>query len=191
MTKIFYFAYVAVLALLLQSCAIESMNSLVRKPEYNFSDIKKVAVLDFNDKTNNPGTGVLVSELFEQNLLKAGYIVIDHNKLIKLLNSKNLSQEMFLSKRNLIDLKNVAGIDAVITGIITKAIPEQYQYNGELTSFIAAQAELNCQLINTENNEVLWSGSNSYDAMNLQTTFEYMTNSMIKRMTSDINRSKK
>jgi len=46
---------------------------------------------------------------------------------------------MFLSKRSIIDLKNAAGIDAVITGIITKAIPEQYQYHAETTSFVAAQ----------------------------------------------------
>jgi len=98
---------------------------------------------------------------------------------------------MFLSKRSIIDLKNAAGIDAVITGIITKAIPEQYQYHAETTSFVAAQAELNCQLISTDNYEVLWSGSNSYDAMNLQTTFEYMTESIIKRMISDTHLIKK
>jgi len=191
MNKILYAVYVGVLVIFLQSCAIESMDSLVRKPDYDFASIKKVAVLDFNDTTTTPGSGALVSELFEENLLKAGYIVIDHNELTKLLNSKNLSKEVFLSKRNIIDLKNEAGIDAVITGIITKAISEQYLYHAELTSFVAAQAELNCQLISTSNYDVLWSGSSSYDAMNLQTAFEYMTGSIIKRMVRDIHLTKK
>ena len=188
MTKILY---AVLLAIFLQSCAIESIDSLVRKPGYDFTSIKKVAVLDFNDSINNTVSGALVSELFEENLLKAGYIVIDHNELTKLLNSKNLSQEVFLSKRNIIDLKNEAGIDAVITGIITKAIPEQYLYHAELTSFVAAQAELSCQLISTDNYEVLWSGTSSYDAMNLQTAFEYMTGSIMKRMVRDIHLIKK
>jgi len=188
MTKILYVS-VAIFVLFLQSCA--TMESLVRKPGYDFSSIKKVAVLDFNDSTGNAGSGALVSELFEKNLLKAGYSIIDRNELRKFLNSKNLSQEMFLSKSSVIDLKNAAGIDAVITGIITKAIPEQYQYHAELTSFIAAQAELNCQLISTDTYEVLWSGTNSYDAMSLQTAFEYMTESIIKRMISDTHLIKK
>jgi PBP1b-binding outer membrane lipoprotein LpoB len=188
MTKILY-VYVAIFTLFLQSCA--TIESVVRKPEYDFSSIKKVAVLDFNDSTGNAGSGTLVSELFEKNLLKAGYSIIDRNELRKFLNSKNLSQEIFLSKNSVIDMKNKAGVDAVITGIITKAIPEQYQYHAEMTSFVAAQAELTCQLISTQTNEVLWSGTSSYDAMNLQTAFEYMTGSIIKRMVSDTHLIKK
>jgi curli biogenesis system outer membrane secretion channel CsgG len=166
----------------LASCAVQST---VIKPNYDFKQIKRVAVVDFKDASWLPNSGQMPSDLFVKYLLKTGYNVIERDELNAILREHQLSVEGILNREQTKQFGKIAGVDALITGSITQLVPEREFYENGNLRFIAAQAGITCRMISVETGEILWAGSNTYDGMNTQTAFEYLVSSLVNQFIKD------
>ncbi|MFH1369441.1 MAG: CsgG/HfaB family protein [Elusimicrobiota bacterium] len=167
---------------ILSSCATETM---VLKKGYDFNKIKRVAVLQFKEYTFTRYTGSMVSQLFVKYMLKAGYNVVERDELDAILRERQLSESNLLDPSQVRTFK-LSGIDAIVTGAITREIPEQDLFENGNPRFIAAQVGITCRMIDVETGEILWAGSDTYDGTNTQTAFEYLTSSMVRNLIDDI-----
>ena len=173
------------LSVFVTSCAVESV---VLKPGYDFTKIKRVAVIEFRDAAYYPNSGSMVSELFVKYLLKTGYNVVERDELDSILREHQLSVNGVLNREHLKEFGKVSGVDAIITGSIPMVIPERDFYENGNPRFIAAQVGVTCRMIDVETGEVLWAGSNTYDGMNTQTAFEYLISSLVNQLMKNLSK---
>src|SRR5664279_2091761 len=158
---------------MLASCAGQSV---VLKPNYDFSKIKKVAVLEFKDAPYVPNSGSMVSQLFIKHLLSAGYNVIERDELQALLRERQMTmQGLIESPSEAREFGKISGIDAFVVGSITQCIPPQDIFEGGgMTRYVASQVGVVCRMVSVDTGEILWAGSDTYDSMNMQTAFDYL-----------------
>ena len=180
---IFLFSF---LALLLSAC---SSSTIVMKPGYDFSKIKRVAVLEFRNSAYYPNSGAMVSQMFAKYMLKAGYNIIERDELDALLRERNLSMSNLLDSDTTKNYGKLLGIDAIITGSIPMVVAEQNYYEAGNPRFIAAQVGVTARMISIETGEVLWVGSDTYDAINTQTAFEYLVSSLVSQLIDGLRES--
>lgn len=167
------------LPVFLVSCA---SNTVVMKPGYDFSKIKRIAVIEFRNSAYYPNSGSMVSQLFAKYMLKAGYNVIERDELEALLRERQLSTANLLEPSTVLNYGKLLGIDAIVTGSIPMVVPEQNFYDMGNPRFIAAQVGVTARMISVETGEVLWVGSDTYDAVNTQTAFEYLVSSLVSQL---------
>ncbi len=86
------------------------------KAGFDFSRVKRVAVVSFSDYPGHPGSGEILSGAFEQTLIKAGYDLIERSKLEDLLREKKLSASDPKAAKKIGEL---LGVDALLFGRIT------------------------------------------------------------------------
>ena len=171
-------------SLFLSSCAVDS---IVLKPGYNFSGIKRVAVLEFKDASYYPNSGAMAADLFVKYLIKTGYNVVERDELESLLKERQLSLSGLLDNTEQAkEFRKLSGIDAIITGSVPTLVPERHYYVEGNPRYIAAQVGITCRMISIETGEVLWAGSNTYDAMSTQTAFEYLISSLVRQLMKDL-----
>jgi len=167
---------------LFSSCASESV---VLKQGYDFKKIKRVAVLEFKDSAYYPGSGSMVSQLFAKYLLKAGYNIVERDELAAILKEHSLSLSSMINPDQVTELK-LSGVDALVTGTIPMVVPAQDFYENGTPRFIAAQVGVTARMISIETGEILWIGSDTYDATNTQTAFEYLISSLVRQLVEDL-----
>lgn len=186
MRKISLSLFLALLAaLLLSSCASQTV---FLKKDYDFTRIKRVAVLPFNSSVFSNESGTMVSELFIKYLLRAGYNVVERAELDAIMKEYQLSQSSLYNSEQVKQFK-LSGIDAIVTGTITKNLPEQNLYDNGYPRFIAAQAGITCRMIDVETGEILWAGADVYDGMTQQTAFDYLTSTIVNQLSSDMEKA--
>ncbi len=172
------------ISVFVSSCAVDSV---VVKPGYDFQRIRRVAVLEFRDSAYYPNSGSMVSQLFVKYLLKAGYDVVEREELQSILREHQLSVEGVLNRSQVKEFGKLSGVDAFIAGTIPMVIPDRELYENGNIRYIAAQVGVTCRMIDVETGEVLWAGSDTYDAMNTQTAFEYLVSSIVRQFVKDLN----
>ncbi|MBI3549146.1 MAG: hypothetical protein HY078_08920 [Elusimicrobia bacterium] len=99
-------------------CACSTANVTV-KQGYDFSKIKRVAVMGFKDYSRWEGSGVAVSSVFEKYLLDAGYDVIERRDAAKLLKEQSFSVSGAVDPKTAKQIGRILGVDALIFGAIT------------------------------------------------------------------------
>ncbi len=100
-------------ALLLAACGTASV---AVKSSFDFAKVKRVAVVGFSDYARQPGSGEILSGAFEQELLSAGYSLVERARLEALLREKKLSpQDPKAAKQ----IGALLGVDALLFGRIT------------------------------------------------------------------------
>jgi curli biogenesis system outer membrane secretion channel CsgG len=171
----------------LTSCSTESV---VLKKGYDFNQIKRVAVLQFKDQTYTQSTGSMVSQLFVKYLLKSGYNVVERDELDALLREKHLQEANLINPETIRVLK-LSGIDAIVTGTVTRSQAEQEYFASGYSQFTAAQVGLTCRMIDAGTGEILWAGADTYDAVNTQTAFDYLTASLVRDLITELNKASK
>jgi len=169
------------------SCATETV---VMKQGYDFSKIKRIAVIEFRDSAYYPGSGAMVSQLFGKYLLKAGYNIVERDQLDAILREHNLSLSNLMNPEQITQFK-LSGIDAIVTGSIPMIVPEQNLFENGNPRFIAAQVGVTARMISVETGEVLWIGSDTYDGTNTQTAFEYLISSLVRQLADDLKENAK
>jgi len=113
-----------ILILLLTCLTISCATSNIAiKSGYDFTQVKKVAVLAFNPSPDNPNSGVMVADIFAKNLLRTGYDVVERNDLAKVLAEQKLDTVGAISNDQLRTIGKVSGVDAIITGSVPVYTP--------------------------------------------------------------------
>lgn len=100
-------------ALALGACATATV---AIKSDFDFSRVKRVAVVGFSDYSNQPGSGESLSGAFEQELLAAGYNLVERSQVDKLMREKKLSAGDAKAAK---ELGRLLGVDALLLGRIT------------------------------------------------------------------------
>jgi curli biogenesis system outer membrane secretion channel CsgG len=181
------FLLLTFLTIFISSC---NMETIVMKPGYDFNKIKRIAVLQFRDSAYYPNSGAMVSELFVKYMLKAGYNVVERDEIDAILREHNLAISGALNPEQVKEYGKICGVDAFVTGTIPMVVPDRAFYEGDNPRYIAAQVGVTCRMISVETGEILWAGSDTYDAMNTQTAFEYLVSSLARQLIKDIARAK-
>jgi hypothetical protein len=107
------------LAVLLAAAALgacATANVAVNR-RFDFSRVKRVAVVDFKDYPRAPGSGDLVSGAFEQSLIAAGYDVVERAQVAQVIAEKRYAG--LLNPKQTKELGRLLGVDALLLGRIT------------------------------------------------------------------------
>lgn len=84
---------------------------------FDFSRVKRVAVVGFKDYPRRGGSGDLVAGAFEQALIGAGYEVVERAQVAQVLAEKGYPGS--LDPRRTKELGRILGVDALLFGRIT------------------------------------------------------------------------
>ncbi|MDD5301776.1 MAG: CsgG/HfaB family protein [Elusimicrobia bacterium] len=99
--------------LLLGACATATV---AIKADFDFSRVKRVAVVGFSDSPGRPGSGEALVGAFEQDLLAAGYDLVERAQVDKILGEKKLSASDPKAAK---EIGRLLGVDALLFGRIT------------------------------------------------------------------------
>jgi curli biogenesis system outer membrane secretion channel CsgG len=155
------------------------------KQGYDFSKIKRIAVIEFRDSPNYPNSGSIVSQLFAKYLLMTGFNIIERDQLDAILKEHNLQMTNLMDTETMTQFK-LLGIDAIVTGSIPMVVAEQNFYDAGRPRFIAAEVGVTVRMISVATGEVLWIGSDTNDSTDVQTAFEYLVSSLVKQLSQDL-----
>ncbi|MDE2141546.1 MAG: hypothetical protein KGL74_07350 [Elusimicrobia bacterium] len=97
-------------------CACATANVVINR-RFDFSKIKRVAVIGFKDYPRVAGSGDVVTGAFEQSLLAAGYDVVEREEVAKVLQERRFNGS--LDPKTAKTLGGVLGVDALLFGRIT------------------------------------------------------------------------
>lgn len=86
------------------------------KAGFDFSKVKRAAVVGFSDYPNRPGSGEIISGAFEQSLLAAGYDLVERAQVDKVLREQRLTAS---SPKDARRIGKALGVDALLFGRIT------------------------------------------------------------------------
>jgi len=101
-------------AVLLGACATADV---AINRSFDFSRVKRVAVIGFKDYSGRGGSGDLVSAAFEQSLIAAGYEVVERGQVSKVLAEQKISGRP--DPKATKALGQSLGVDALLIGQIT------------------------------------------------------------------------
>ena len=87
---------------------------------FDFSRVKRVAVIGFKDGPRMAGSGDLVTAAFEQALLRAGYDVVERDQVAKVLRDQKLSGA--LDATSAAAAGRLLNVDALVQGRITELV---------------------------------------------------------------------
>ena len=107
---------IPLLALAAALCACATANVAINR-RFDFTKIKRVAVIGFKDYPGHGGSGNLITGAFEQSLLAAGYDVVERDQVAKVLQEKRFSGS--LDPKMAKDVGSILGVDALLFGQIT------------------------------------------------------------------------
>lgn len=103
----------AAAALVLGACATATV---AIKTDFDFTRVKRVAVMGFADHPAQPGSGESLSGAFEVELLAAGYNLVERSQVDKVLREKKLSAGDAKAAKI---VGKLLGVDALLFGRIT------------------------------------------------------------------------
>lgn len=106
----------AALGVLAALCACTSANVAINK-NFDFTRVKRVAVIGFKDYGGRPGSGDIVTGAFEQAALAAGYDLIERDQVTKVLTEQKFSGT--LDPKTAKKVGDSLGVDALLLGRIT------------------------------------------------------------------------
>lgn len=92
---------------------------------FDFSSVRRVALLGFDDFPGMRGSGVVVASVFEKHLLTAGYGVVERRRVRDLLREQSLSVSGAVDPRTARSLGRLLGVDALVLGSLTAFSPSR------------------------------------------------------------------
>ena len=169
-------------ALFLSGCM--TTRSVVKK-NYNFSAIKRVAVLKFS----GPG-GDAVSNEFIRQFLEAGISVVDKTDTVYVQDLKSLGVDAVVggnvvefnpSSKLLIfkDSGNIMITDRAVPISGTTVLPTVNAFGLEDANVfsVSASVTVSAKMLDAAAGEVIWSDSGSYEGLDINTAIEIVTTS--------------
>jgi len=105
---------------LISGCAKIYVNvKRLEKPDLNITNVKRIAVLDFEDRTY-PGVGRSAANLLISNLLDQRYYqIIERSELSKILMEHKLNLTGLIEEKTVKEVGKILGVDAIIMGNVT------------------------------------------------------------------------
>jgi len=121
-------------------------------PTYDFSQVKKVAVLPFSNDSKEPAAGENIKRMVIVELLSMGYVdIVEPGQTIRALSELNLLGSPFYSKEDIRKLGQNLGVPVVLLGALSV-------YERSIVSNVSIP-EINISMwaVETESGTVIWS----------------------------------
>jgi len=155
-------------------------------PDYNAQEIKRVSVDGFSDAPGQPGSGAMMSDVFEKYLFNLHYEIVDSSQaqadavitgsVTELTDTCEQTvmvdvpqevttpvyQDVVVQGRH--GLRTVNEQVGIQTDVTDQSVPE--------TEVLPARAGLSVRMVAAKTGELLWSGSGSADGMDISSAAE-------------------
>lgn len=89
-------------------------------PKADLTKYKKIAVFEFNDATNAPGSGNVVADLIASELMKKGYEVVERSRIEMIIREQKLRISGLIDTSTAIQLGEILEVDAIVTGALSQ-----------------------------------------------------------------------
>jgi hypothetical protein len=129
-------------------------------PDFDYTDIRKIAVLRFENYTETENAGRIIADEVETWFVRDGfYHVITRRELEVVLEEVNLSLSGIVDSGSAIEIGKILGVQALITGNVMTYSVEDSEWNvGEHRRYRRqANVEFILKLINTRTGQIIWS----------------------------------
>jgi len=144
---------------------------------YDFNRINRIGVLEFTSYGYETNSGNAVADEFVRELIFRGFDVIERERMEGLLREQHLAESKILDPETVKEVGKISGVDALITGTVTKYIPEHRDIiyfrdeNGEVKSeafLIGAEVGVNARMVDVETGLVVWATSYTYESFDME-----------------------
>lgn len=99
------------------SCSQKVMINVTKPAQYNVSDIRRIAIFDFNGPANS---GKLMSGKFTNQLWKSQYFsIMERKELNKILDEHALQMSGIVNDSTVVEFGRILGVDGIIVGDVT------------------------------------------------------------------------
>lgn len=139
--------------LALSACTGSAGRTFVH-PEYDFGFVERVAVVPFENLTENRGAGARVSRSFVAELLGTmAFDVVEPGEVVRAMEANSMTRSAELSREQIRTLGRELKCQALFLGSVTEASTERSGGNSLNT------VALDVRLIETETGSAVWSTS--------------------------------
>ena len=160
------FMMLLLLPLMIAACSTFDIKQYSATVTDEKSDIKRVAVIDFDydrpergrierGKISRPkNAGVIVADIFTEHLLGSGlYQIVERKQINRILQKHNLRKSDLFNSPDWQEIKQILNVDALVTGVVIEYGEWRSSFNwGAVTAFTA-------RLVEVESGLVVWSVS--------------------------------
>jgi hypothetical protein len=108
---------------LLAACAAPPIVAV--RPNYDFSKVGRVALIDPPDAPGETGSGAVVARALEPYLLQAGYDLVERGQVDKVLAEQAFTHTDSVDPATAVKLGKLLGAEALVLGRVTGASPAQ------------------------------------------------------------------
>ena len=158
------------------------------REDYDFSSVKRVAVLDFVNYLEFENSGSAVADEFVRQLIIKGFDVIERNRLSDILREKQLAESNIVEPSRAKEIGKILGVDAIVTGTVTKYLPDHKDMvyfkdeTGEEKWDIVlfdAEVSVSARMIDVDTGLIIWSGSYSYESFDIESATRYTVSRLL------------
>jgi hypothetical protein len=107
------------LALLAASAGCAPAAFVVLAPDYSAAQVKRVALVGFDDFPGTPGSGEVAASTFENYLIWGGYGLIERQQVQQIMQEQQLSLTGALDQATIHSIGKLLGVDALAFGTLS------------------------------------------------------------------------
>jgi hypothetical protein len=153
----------ALLLFAMAACAWSTSSTSYHDPSMDFSALRTIAVMPFENLTRDKLAGERVRDTFINNLLSSGAVyVIPTGEVARGVSRAGIDNPLKLSSEEIAKLAAVVKADAVVTGVV-----REY---GEVRSGTASSnvISLSMQMFDVQSKKIVWTGSSTKGGISMK-----------------------
>jgi polysaccharide biosynthesis protein PelC len=144
----------AVAGLILAGCAGMGSTVFIHR-DYNFTYVEKVAVVPFENLSNDQSAASRVTLLFVTELLSTdAFDVVEQGEVLAAISKISMTRSDMLTEEQTKKLGESLGVQAVILGTVNEATGSQAGGNGSVMT-------LDVRMVETESAQTVWSATHT------------------------------
>lgn len=147
------------------------------KKGYDFTRINRIGVLEFTSYRKHIYAGNAVTDEFIRQLIFRDIDVVERERLESLLREQRLAGSKYLDPETVKQVGKILGVDALITGTVTKYIAEDRETiyfrdeDGNIKTEVflkRAEVGVSARMIDVETGLIVWASSYTYESFDIE-----------------------
>jgi len=153
MQRLSSFLIVTFLAALCSACGGSNMTSFIHE-EYNFGFVERVAIIPFENLSEDRGAGARATNIFLAEMLSAkAFDVVEPGEVARVLAKQSVVRVSELTAEQIQAIGRELKVQALFFGIVNESMTYR---DGSAT---AAKVNMTVRMVETEKGETVWSSS--------------------------------
>lgn len=170
------------------------------KPGYDFSKIKRIAVLNFDGEKGGAAADIFILEL-----MRKGFDVMERSRFESVLKEQNLGVSGLLEPSTAKSIGKIFGVDAIVAGSILQYLPAQKRTvffslgdtvvitpglyvvergDNYVIYLTDAEVGISARMIDVETGSIVWVASDSYRGYSTDSAFQGVILSLVDSLRS-------